>query len=215
MDSVFEKITLYDILGYVMPGSVIAVSVCGKVLMNYQEKAVDLYENFNGLFTYGFILFSFVCGVLMSELSRRFLQWREKKIEDDKKKIEFPVPEETVKSALIKANVIEEPTVDVKQYLEYMYGDIQSDKAYKRVHNYASAEVMYKNLAPSTLVSTIIVSSCFMRDFCIMGLIVVFGIICAWCFWKRRERFCEKKQKYVIGWYVEKYIGRKNAGDEE
>lgn len=206
MDSVFEKITLYDILGYIVPGSLIVMSVCGKFLLGSYDDAVSLYENFKGVLTYGFILFSFICGVLVSELSRRWINWKEKKKKEKEKADKFSVPEDVIKRALKNANIIEDDIEDVDQYIEYMYGDIQSDKEYKRVHNYASAEVMYKNLAFSTPISMIIVSSYFCGQICIMVPIIIAGMLCAYIFWMRRERFCEKKRRYAVGWYVKKHV---------
>lgn len=225
MDSVFEKITLYDILGYFMPGSLVVIAVCGKVIQGYNAQAVSLYDEFSGLLTYGFILLSLICGLLISEVSRKFLEWREEEQseEEQEKKIEFPVPEETIKRALKKADIIKKgDNVDVKKYIGQMYGDIQSDKEYKRVHNYASAEVMCKNLAFAVPISALIVSSYFYNDFnsiCkyigVMVGIVACGVLCGVAFFKRYERFCKKKQNYAIIWYVEKYLGKNKVEDEE
>lgn len=207
MDSIFEKITLYDILGYFMPGSLVVVAVCGKFIQNYHTQTASLYNEFSSLFTYGFILLSLICGLLISEVSRNVLMWIGKKQSEKGgyPQIELPVPEQTIKRALVKANIVKESeSIDVRAYDGQIYGDIQSDKEYKRVHNYASAEVMCKNLAFAVPISTLIVSSYFYNS-----LIVASGILCCVFFLVRCERFCKKKQKYAIIWYVEKYLGEK------
>lgn len=44
---------------------------------------------------------------------------------------------------------------DLLNYLPMIYGTVQSDEKYKRLHNYASSETMYKNLTAAVLLGGI------------------------------------------------------------
>lgn len=204
MGSVVEKITLYDILGYVMPGSLIVLTIGGRFIVSGGKEVISLYESFSGFITYGFILLSFICGILVSELGRIVIQGKAEK--------NFSVPDAVVRKALANAKVIksENETVKIEDYIRYMYSDIQSDSNYKRIHNYASAEVMCKNLTVAVLFSAIAASTYDGLLFCERGLIILFGMALAFLLWHRYRRFDQKKQNYAVSWYVEKYISGSN-----
>lgn len=211
MDSIFEKVTLYDILGYMLPGSLIMLTiVCVMVInqgtsINQLGDLMSLYDKLSGIFWYGFLLLSYLCGILLSEISRmlkpaitfvwskvkeatkRKKQNASEKPAEDRNEMDrknYPVSAEAITAALKNAKVIADGNgeEDIEKHISYMYGVIQSDKNYKRIHNYASAEVMYKNMAFAVFISA--------------------GI-----FWHRHKRFCKKKQDYAISWFVEKYSG--------
>ena len=68
MDSVFEKITLYDILGYLFPGSVLMLlflfGVDAKTVVGFFEK----WNVGNGFMYLAFFLVSYLIGIALSEL---------------------------------------------------------------------------------------------------------------------------------------------------
>lgn len=215
MDSILEKITLYDVLGYMLPGSLVMLAVSGKFLISAYTYAggIDFYQDHEKLFVYGFILLSYICGILVSEMSRMIMGWGRKKKgqEENPTTGNFPIPDKRIKKALKIAGIIDyqDGEISIVQYLKQMYSDIQSDKEYRRIHNYASAEVMYKNLALAIPISAILL--CTYYPDCIWGKVIVLvsGFIGMWISGMRCKRFCRKKQEYTVCWYVEKYLGRK------
>lgn len=203
MDSILEKITLYDVLGYFVPGSLVMLPVCGLVLSS-EEGAAVLYEKYQSLFVYGFIVVSYICGILLSEIGR--------KIADRvKSEWQFPLPEDKIIQALSKAGVIDvqgdqSGKVNVSEYMKQMYNDIQSDSEYKRLHNYASAEVLYKNLVTAIPVSAAVLCIYFPQCLLGKGVVLGLGLFGMWIAWSRCRRFYEKKQAYTVCCYVEKYL---------
>ena len=96
---------------------------------------------------------------------------------------------------------------DPLKYLPAVYGIVQSDEAYKRIHNYASSETMYKNLSAAVLFGGLIE---------ILYLIHTVqatwscGIIAVWLLsvallMHRYYRFKIKKYAYSLIWFIEKY----------
>ena len=70
MSSIIEKITLYDFFGYLIPGSLFASLLCVRVLHefgNQMPAEVHGYET-EGLVL--FLLWSFLFGLLLSEVAR-------------------------------------------------------------------------------------------------------------------------------------------------
>lgn len=234
MDSILEKVTLYDVLGYLVPGSLVVLAACGKFLIIDGDGIAKIYENYAGFIIYSFVIVSFVCGILLSEVCKCFLDICKKIRESDKKfikwfkatfkikkdsvaertkteEIVFPVPDEIIIEALENAGLIahHDGEININRYLMQMYSDIQSDKNYKRIHNYASAEAMYKNLALAVLISGIIVGTYWGNDICHIAAGAVAGGAGAIIFFHRYIRFGHKKCGYTVCWYVEKYIEKK------
>lgn len=206
MDSIIEKVTLYDVLGYMLPGSLVMLAVGGKLYQGTEVWFVESYQDLNGFVWYGFILLSYLCGILLSELSRmckRIMAWV-----GGKGKIERPVSNEIIIAALKKAEVINsgDTQIDVERYMSYMYSVVQTDQNYKRIHNYASAESMYKNLAFAVFLSAVIVST-YSGGYAWGNVVCpLAGGICAVVFWHRHQRFLVKKENYAVSWFVEKYL---------
>ncbi len=204
MGPIFEKITLYDVLGYFVPGSLVMLTVCGMFLPSADQDGAALYQDYESLFIYGFILTSYICGILLSEISRIIM---DRSRENEKP----PIPDESIKLALRNAGVIAAQDEDIKitDYFKQMYGDIQSDPEYRRIHNYASAEVLYKNLAPAVLISAVILCISFPEGLWGKGIVLISGAAGMRIAWHRGKRFRCKKQDYTVCWYVEKYLGKK------
>lgn len=205
MDSILERITLYDILGYFVPGSLVMLAVCGMFLSSSDQRGAALYQNYEKLFVYGFILTSYICGILLSETGRKILdRWAGD--------TEFSVPDESIKRALEKSGAVtfrNEEKINTTDYFRQMYNDIQSDSAYKRLHNYASAEVLYKNLSLAMLISAGILCCYFPKCFWGKGVVLAAGIAGMKIAWGRARRFSRKKRDYTVCCYVGKYLGVK------
>lgn len=88
-----------------------------------------------------------------------------------------------------------------KYYMPYMYGTIQSCPEYKRIHNYKSAQVMYKNLALVLIAGGFVMWSNHIANDCIyMGSFLLGGL-----FMVRGYKFSKKTEKYTVIWFVDKF----------
>lgn len=215
MGSILEKVTLYDFLGYLVPGLVFLTIVlfCPVADMNNVE-TLNIYNT--GIFTAIFLLAGFTLGILLSEISRIifsvpfcFRRFRNfyYKIVLKKSGLET----EVIKQALINSRFMLTPSSDniqdIAQYCRTMYGDIQIDEQYKRIHNYASAESMYKNLSCAFLIGGAIFWLHFNCAQHLPGWVFCFiwwgGVL---LFARRHIRFHLKKDLYTLVWFVRKYL---------
>lgn len=217
MGTIFERVTYYDLYGYTIPGCLLLALCFWKNFLHWFQKLMELPE---GVYLYGFLIFIFsgmVVGIIMAELSERFYGM----IYGYSCKLHLTEPSlgisyKVIKRALLEAGVAENTTVitnqrDVYNWLWYIYGCIQVDKSYNRIHNYASSQLMYGNLSAAVLaggIVTIIRVSAWLEIKLLMflviaGIAVVLGV--------RSEKFRVKKEVYAIFWFIEKYLGTKNA----
>lgn len=230
MDNLIEKITLYDILAYAFSGFMfLLIAGYGR-----WESFLQTGETEGGLTIPVFllILVSYFMGILMSELSALAIcllnaGWTRKVRERLVRA--FPalekivlkrrgqesvgvlgsgVSEETVVNALIASKAEKSPEKirkkGIENYVPYMYGIIQVIPEYKRIHNYASAFVLYKNLSAAVCSGCLVLflSGRFTwREALAAGIVLVLLII-------RAVRFYKKKNRYAIIWFVDKYMGR-------
>lgn len=198
-----QKFTLYDLLGYMLPGWVV-------VYMAADQKQKMTWPILNVI---AFFVFSYLTGILISEATRQtqiVFGRRKKRMAEGKTTgaetiyERLGIPANLIEDVLLKRKLLEPgqklSEADVRgKYLNHMYSDIQVDPKYVRVHNYASAEVLYKNLAAAFLV-------CSFLGICRMEFIqFVFFLIGTGLFYIRQLRFREKKKDYTIQWFIEKY----------
>lgn len=105
---------------------------------------------------------------------------------------------------------------DVIKYLPGMYGNIQSDAKYNRLHNYASSKLIYKNMAfvscsVSVFLSIMIVwkrcDSMLMSDLqLLLILLAIAGLMfTGGLFIRRWKRMYLKTYFYAVVWFTEKY----------
>ena len=208
MSSVLEKITLYDLLGYLMPGSLVTLLAGGGMLISADEAVKKWYQDYTGLVLYAFIALSFVCGILLSEAGHILLEIMNIKGKDYKS----PLPFSIVQKAMEKAG-LQYPAFDESQmgkYLAYMFSDIQNDKNYSRIHNYASAKQMYRNIMIAAIIDMLIGGGYYVwkQDCCSALWIFLAGTVIICLFGRRYQRFEKKTRDYTVYWYVEKYLGR-------
>lgn len=197
-----QKLTLYDLLGYTLPGSMLLA-----IYKSENMKEILDISIFGGIL---FIGCGFLTGIMISEV----MQWIEnmfgkrygKKQWDKVYKI-YALTHERIFKALKNAQIISEEQTDsqtvgrAQQYYRAMYTDIQSDSRYSRIHNYTSAAVMYRNMI-------------FVSIFCIMmGIVaknwekIIVGLAAMICFGSRWKRFDIKKKGYTVCWFIEKRKG--------
>lgn len=198
-----QKLTLYDLFGYTLPGVI--------ALLLYNGDLSYLADNLTlgGLVL--LIVLGYVAGVAITELADCLECLLNKVLGDNmiNKYWEnickvYGISEAKVNVALKKANLIENTMNDsadvmVKRYMTYMYSEIQADSQYSRLHNYASAELLYKNMVVvSVLAMGIGVGQQSMTE-------IIIGAVSVALFARRWIRFAERSRGYAICWFVQKY----------
>lgn len=213
MDSFFEKITLYDIIGYMLPGSMF-VFLAG--LQPFYHGWLDHKELCNGGKGYiilCLVVISYVVGVALSELAHILVRKRhgeDRKIKELLQQRGVNLVDLIDRSGVLITEV--NNSLSLSECFQIMYSDIQTDSNYKRIHNYASAEVMYKNMFMALSVGEVFwVLEGFFYTMC-QGRLSFFAVVVAaavfalinlyLCRWKR---FNQKKMCYTLLWFEKKY----------
>ena len=195
-----QKLTLYDLFGYTLPGVI--------ALLLYNGDLSYLADNL----TLGGLVLLIVLGyVAITELAD-CLECLLNKVPGDNMinkywenicKI-YGISDAKVNDALQKAKLIESPLNDsagamARRYTTFMYSEIQADSQYSRLHNYASAELLYKNMVVvSVLAMGIGVGQQSMTE-------IIIGAVSVVLFVRRWIRFAERSRGYAICWFVQKY----------
>jgi type IV secretory pathway VirB3-like protein len=243
MNSIIEKITMYDILGYLVPGTLFWVlGVSGKVLELISNGMIqnDTMGDYSAVLWVAVTVVAYAAGIALSEVMRwvclvcgwvasplckinfLVLIWEKMKAFFKIESVENRLTQQ-IKQALEKGHYLSAEdrdgnwTVDdVKKYYKIMYADIQADEKYSRLHSYASSEVFYKNLAAATAAGVAV-------DICVFGGgyggIIALGreraiaCILVIAFLVRYKRFEKKKMQYTLSWFVEKYTGREASAN--
>ena len=162
---IIQKITIYDILGYVFPGSILVVAVL------YRFASGLLFSNMdNGYFIALILIIGYAIGMVISEIAKIIeyvvngdpqykidVENRDNRDEIDNIGVE-KVVQALRNAGLIEKNKCNLSKEEIKKYFTYMYADIQTDDKYCRIHNYASSELVCKNMATTFLISTLILT---------------------------------------------------------
>lgn len=209
---ILQKVTLYDLLGYAVPGTCLLTVILG--ICVYGSDVV-FQTDYVGYLCGIIILFGYVIGIAISEVTDAFLKRFLKKtnwFKTDQKDLE--VRPEVLAAALEKAGlkqaVLEMTNQDndlLDKYQSFIYADIQADPDYSRVHNYASAALICKNMAFVSFVTTIEGTLFAIGNWPLLILIVGIGIILIWAFMSRWRKNYWRKYQYANAWFIQKYNG--------
>ena len=215
MNSIIEKITLYDFFGYLIPGSVFMSLLLVRLIQELCSDGLTDLKDFKSQLTVLFLLWSFLSGLILSELARVISDFADKRGLKDRYvnsvKKTANIDGSMLKEAIKKSKLVENgdliQNTNLLNYLPMIYGTIQSDEKYKRLHNYASSETMYKNLTAAVLLGGI-PEILFLPQKLQCGIIA--GIVVVWIFsvillMRRYYRFRIKKSAYSLIWFIEKY----------
>lgn len=215
MNSIIEKITLYDFFGYLIPGSVFMSLLLVRIIQELGSDGLTDLKDFKSQLTVLFLLWSFLSGLILSELARVISDFVDKRGLKDRyvNSVEKAanIDESMLKEAIKKSKLVENgdliQNTDLLNYLPMIYGTVQSDEKYKRLHNYASSETMYKNLTAAVLLGGI-PEILFLPQKLQCGIIA--GIVVVWILsvillMRRYYRFRIKKSTYSLIWFIEKY----------
>ncbi len=221
MDSIFEKITLYDILGYLFPGAVFVLLVGAIPFFCIWTKHYSLLKDCGGGIILCALLISYVAGVALSELSNILVRERNRDEETVNKFLadRHLEPVDLINRSGIVARKLEGGT-SLCDCFQIIYADIQTDSAFRRIHNYASAEVMCKNMFMALAAGGVFFALEYVWDwrFCgfpslssIVSVLIIAGMAVLYFF--RWKRFYHKKLRYTFLWFEEKVSGREIPGE--
>lgn len=228
MDGVLEKITLYDILSYWVPGSTLMLLLLmgtdQRALLNYLKQ----WEDYKGGLYLLFFLTSYLGGIVLSEIMTWLWKGLErfgksgthsgggtadgqekKKVKRNGQKIEEKITVSQMTEALKRSGVYDsKETIEsrIKEnfrgyYMGYIYGIVQKNEQCKRIHNYASAYVLYKNVAGALAIGAIFT----VYNGAVSGWLGLGYILVSLLFVIRAIRFRNKKNNYAILWFVEMF----------
>lgn len=231
MDSVFEKITLYDILGYLIPGLLFEILVAAEIILNQiltgqlnLDKVIKMVSDANGILILCMIVSAYCIGITVSEIASLFERKIELYIKKDityyyEKLNKFsPLNDATLKKALRKTKMVDKNDLNnlsvselQQKYEALMYTLIQSNEQYKRIHNYTSAKLLYRNLV-AVLVFTMLCGMVLLKKAFQQGICIFFIKTSAlWLIWilviimlaNRYRRFWWKIKCYTRVWFTQ------------
>jgi hypothetical protein len=218
MDSIIEKITMYDILGYMVPGLLFLILGFSETIFKSVSNGkfqIEKFGDFSAIIMLVVMVVAYASGIAMSEMMRWLCILFQKLAPKQMKSSDIhsfnPQVKQALKNSKYLLNEDEKGDVDIDyadKYFEAMYADIQADKNYSRIHNYASSECFYKNLAMATALGFVV--NVFVLGGNYGGIAepcqeTVVAVILVVVFLKRYARFVGKKKWYTMRWFVEKY----------
>lgn len=205
-----EKITLYDILGYAMPGNLLLIALTGNKIPQMLKWIPKEMQNHMFYFILVFIVCGYFSGIALSEISNLLGKklWEVKIV----RKTTLPSLEH-ISKALKNAGVVgkkEQISEDDlrEKYCSIIYNDIQTDVKYNRIHNYKSAELMYRNMIFVVFIGGIWIVFMYPLNGCIRLTVSLIMILFVSLFYRRWLRFLEKTIRYPVEWFVLKYNGK-------
>ena len=212
---VLQKITIYDLLGYTVPGTILVGVI--EMCFFYSQLFGGEHKNYMGYICGVTILLGYVVGMVIAELTNVFLEHKCVKKRFENKEELTNIGYTTILKALEKAGIMDQTSgllsgnqeEQIKKYYRYMYADIQSDSKYSRIHNYASSELVCKNSSFVFLISTllILVSQYGNLKIAESVAILIVGITGAALLFRRYLKQRDQKNAYTLDWFVQKHLG--------
>ncbi len=231
MSGLIEKITLYDLLGYALPGSILLgiLSFTCMMIQGNMKSLYDMYKDAVGYFFIILLILGYVAGMLMSEITDKIKNCFDEPLKMDMSQYlrDNHLNCRQVGQALANAGYVKkeeeiQSAEHVLQYLSGMYGDIQSDSKYNRLHNYASAKLICKNMAfvsfagmGMSLLCTFFVWNdsadilVNLKQAVVPAAVMMFVCFVAGSMFKSRwKKMYFKTNFYTVIWFVGKYNGK-------
>ena len=187
--------------------------------MSELSQICEKAEKIKGYIPVMLIITGYCLGIIISEFSIMIDSQIKNFFKTEKPEMHTcGISEETLKKALINAKVYSKQEVktslrrkkgDLQSiYGGTMYGMIQNDENYKRIHNYGSSQLMYRNLACALFLGgiyilwRIITLRLYGIEEFILG--IIYSSMTA-VVYNRYRKTGQRKAEYVRIWFVEKY----------
>lgn len=200
-----QKLTLYDLLGYTLPG----ITFLWVFISNGFLPELEQAQNDGAVFWCALIILGYITGIVIAEATELLGKIFEKiglEKQYCKKIIEiYSISEIELKTALEKSKgtaIAQGSSAAglLEQHRSYIYSDIQTDEKYSRLHNYASAELLYKNM--TVVFATELIIAILQHEW----PKVIVSIIAMVCFLFRFGKFQERKSGYAACWFIQKHL---------
>lgn len=218
MSTVIEKVTLYDILGYLIPGIVFEILIGLEITLEFLLKNEDMWRlesiekyiiDMNGVVILILIVLGYCVGIMISELASSCERLLNSKCLGKILLKKLVIDPEVIKEALIKSKIVHaEPTendIRLGKYDRAMYAALQINDKCKRIHNYVSAKILYRNLMFAAILS--VFANCVLRKhgYDLFNTTYLGWIFCisAGIFGIRWIRFYLKCKEYTLHWFIE------------
>lgn len=225
MSSIVEKITLYDFFGYLIPGSLFTSLLCLRGIQEFGNSIAAELSEYKSEFLLLFFLWAFLFGLLLSEIARIIAAFVERSWLKNRcvsriravANIDLVILGTVIQKSGLADNAVIGGDEALKKYLPAIYGVVQSDEKYKRIHNYASSETMYKNLSAAVLFGGLIEIVYLVQRYqerFTWGIIIVWALSTVLLV-HRYYRFRIKKYAYSLIWFTEKFQSMSQADKEQ
>lgn len=200
-----QKLTLYDLLGYTLPG----VAFLGICISNGFLPELEQAQDSGAVYWCAIIILGYIVGIIMTELMELCGKLCKKiglnKQYSDQIMEIYGISELELKKALEKSKGMNIEQCNnggelLHKYRSYIYSDIQMDEQYSRLHNYASAELLYKNM------TFVFAAALVMAVLQLVWSNIIISVIGMVCFLIRFRQFHERKIGYAACWFVQKYL---------
>lgn len=205
---VIQKLTLYDLLGYTVPGTILIV-IIGICHIDSELFVCEDFKAYIGYIAVLVIMFGYVVGIIVSEITSKIFGTIYKYFTFLNKNSEIDnIGCDVITQALINEGVLKNNQAilskeNIKNYYRYMYAVIQMDSSCVRIHNYASSELVCRNLIMVLLLSLFMLRK--YREEWINANVVLWGIIGAFFLFLRYVKQKNAKEAYMLDWFVQKY----------
>ena len=204
-----QKLTLYDLLGYTIPGIIFLWCCVGNGFL-YD---LVLLEDNGTVYWLVMVIIGYIAGMAIAEIMEFFTKmigWLCERFKLDKKYWNYLCKVYGISKAELK-RALKEAKQDgieqcngagkiLKKYRSYIFSDIQTDEKYSRLHNYASAELLCRNMMAvfiAALVMELQAPALPEVVICIIGTV---------CFAFRFMQFKERKMGYAACWFIQKHM---------
>lgn len=206
MEKLLEKITLYDFLGFTLPGSILTYTLycCTSELPREMIQAIHNVW----IKAAAFLMVSYVCGICLSELSKcmiKALQTIFKPSSPANSQIDAAI-QQYLQSFLKTNNSL---SLEEETAIRMIYAIIQTDPKYQRVHNYNSMKSLYKNLFGlfSLLGCYFLIDTFYHFSQIHLSGFIIFGLFFfSWLMYHRYNQATSHLHLYLKSWMIDKMI---------
>lgn len=214
MDNFLEKFTLYDFFGYAIPGTIVSLLLGREFLREIHQNGI--LEKYTIYVAIIIIIIGYCVGVaasviieLICDIFKKIVQQAKGNKQSSGSELKIfkngeleEIGYEAIKRALKKAKIIKnlgriKKNEDVVKYIGYMYGEVQVNPKYKRVHNYSAMQLFCSNMVAVGIVISYVFAVEKQFNYCLTGFII------ALIFALRADFFYKRKIFYAIAWFTE------------
>ena len=186
MNSIIEKVTLYDFFGYFVPGLTFISFIFMALIDKTDESVLTLFKNYSSICWMAIVLAGFIFGIILSEIAR----------------ILSDLIDSLQKSKYAKI-VLTKLKIDIRTIGRALEkGGLSCSADVVTENNFSSSVMMYKNLSAAIFIGGAMFF-CIVQNWSWKSIII--WIIAVVVLVHRYSRIKVRKDVYTIIWFVDKY----------